>query len=87
MKIVSKIGESGRVVIPKEFRDSLGLKKNTSVEFELEGATLVLSVQRARTRKPNFELAMKRYRGAFRKQMLADGFASTDELMKHICGR
>jgi AbrB family looped-hinge helix DNA binding protein len=84
MKIASKIGERGQVVIPKKFRDNLGLNKDAAVEFELKGTTLVLTPKRDLR---NFDLAMKRYGGSLRKQMLAEGFASTDELMNHIRGR
>jgi AbrB family looped-hinge helix DNA binding protein len=87
MKIASKVGERGQVVIPKKFRDNLGLDKNTSVEFELKGATLVLTPKTLKQKTSNFDLAMKRYGGSLRKQMLNEGFASTDELMDHIRGR
>ena len=84
MKIVSKVGERGQVVIPKKIRENLGLGKNASVEFEVKGTTVTLSPKRTQA---NFDLAMKRYGGSLRKQMLAEGFASTDELSKHIRGR
>ena len=84
MKISSKVGERGQVVIPKAFRDDLGLDRNTAIEFELKGSTLTLRPKRDRS---NFDLAMKRYGGSLRKQMLAEGYASTDEWMKDIRGR
>jgi AbrB family looped-hinge helix DNA binding protein len=84
MKIASKVGERGQVVIPKKFRDDLGLDKNTAVEFELKGTALVLTPKRERH---DFDLAMKRYRGSLRKQFLADGYTSVDEYIKEIRGR
>ena len=87
MKIASKIGERGQVVIPKKFRDNLGLNKDAAVEFELKGTTLVLTPKTPKHNMSNFDLAMKRYGGSLRKQMLDEGFASTDELMDHIRGR
>jgi AbrB family looped-hinge helix DNA binding protein len=84
MKFRSKVGERGQVVIPKAIRNNLGLDKNSEIEFELKGTTVTLKPQRDLA---NFDLAIKRYGGSLRKQMLEDGFASTDELMNHIRGR
>jgi AbrB family looped-hinge helix DNA binding protein len=84
MKVESKVGERGQVVIPKAIRDNLGLDKNTVVEFELRGTTLTLTPKRDMR---NFDLAMKRYGGSLRKQFLADGYTSVDEYIKEIRGR
>jgi AbrB family looped-hinge helix DNA binding protein len=84
MKFESKVGERGQVVIPKAIRDNLGISKHTAIVFEMEGAKVSLSPKRDMR---NFELAMSRYGGSLRKQMLAEGYASTDELMKDIRGR
>lgn len=84
MKFKSKVGERGQVVIPKAIRDNLGLDKNSAIEFELVGTTVVLRPQRDMS---NFDLAMKRYGGSLRKQFLADGYTTVDEYMKDIRGR
>ncbi|MCU1322846.1 MAG: looped-hinge helix binding domain, AbrB family [Acidobacteriaceae bacterium] len=84
MKIASKVGERGQVVIPKAFRDNLGLDKNTAVEFEMKGTTLTLTPKRDRH---DFDLAMKRYRGSLREQFLAEGNTTVAEYIKEIRGR
>lgn len=84
MKFESKVGERGQVVIPKAIRDSLGINKHTAIVFEMEGTKVSLAPKHD---PRNFELAMKRYGGSLRKQMLAEGYASTEELMKDIRSR
>lgn len=37
-----RIGERGRVTIPKQIRDRFGLNAETEVEFRVVGATLFL---------------------------------------------
>jgi AbrB family looped-hinge helix DNA binding protein len=84
MKFKTKVGERGQVVIPKAIRDSLGLDKNSAIEFEMKGTKVTLTPERDMR---NLELAMKRYAGSMRKQLLAEGYRSTGEYMKAIRGR
>ena len=84
MKLTAKMGERGQVVIPKAIRDSLGMDKNSSVEFELNGTRLTLRPKRDMRR---FDEAIKKYKGSMREQLLADGYSSVDDLMKDLRGR
>ena len=40
--IVRKIDEMGRLVIPKEMRDKLGIKNGDEIEFFVEGDRVIL---------------------------------------------
>jgi AbrB family looped-hinge helix DNA binding protein len=84
MKFQSKVGERGQVVIPKPIRDTLGLDKNSAVEFELKGRTVML---KPKDDLVDFELALKRYGGSLRKQFLAKGYKSVDEYLNEMRGR
>lgn len=84
MKYQSRVGERGQVVIPKAIRDSLGLDKNSAIEFEMTGTTVTLTPKRDMRK---FDQAMKRWKGALRKEFLADGYTSTDQFIKEIRGR
>ena len=84
MKFQSKLGERGQVVIPKAIRDNLGLKKNTAIEFELKGTTVIL---KAKDGMADFERALKRYGGSLRKQFLAKGYKSVDQYLDEMRGR
>lgn len=84
MKFQTKVGERGQVVIPKAIRDHLGLDKNSAIEFEMKGSTVTLASKRDMRR---FDEGIRKWRGVLRKQMLADGYSSTEELMKDLRGR
>jgi AbrB family looped-hinge helix DNA binding protein len=84
MKFQSKLGERGQVVIPKAIRDNLGLNKNSSIEFELKGSTVIL---KAKDDMADFEKALKRYGGSLRKQFLAKGYKSVDQYLDEMRGR
>ncbi len=85
MKYQSKLGERGQVVIPKPMRDSIGLSKNSAIEFEIKGTTITLKPSRDREMR-NFELALKKYGGSLRKQFLADGYTSVDRHLDETRG-
>ena len=87
MKYQSKVGERGQVVIPKPIRDKLGLDKNSAIEFELKGATVILRAKRADSDMASFELALKRYGGSLRKRFLAKGYKSVDQYLDEMRGR
>lgn len=40
--IVRKVDELGRIVIPKELRDSKGLEEGTPMEIFIEGSNIIL---------------------------------------------
>ena len=84
MKYQSKVGERGQVVIPKAIRDNLGLNKNSAIEFELKGATVILKVK---DDIADFEKALKRYGGSLRKRFLAKGYKSVDQYLDEMRGR
>jgi AbrB family looped-hinge helix DNA binding protein len=85
MKFQSKLGERGQVVIPKPMRDSLGLNKNSAIEFELKGRTIMLTPSHEQEMR-NFDLAMKKYAGSLRKDFLAKGYKSVDEYLDETRG-
>ena len=42
-KIEKEIDKVGRIVLPKEFRNALGLKANDKLSVKLENSTIILS--------------------------------------------
>jgi AbrB family looped-hinge helix DNA binding protein len=85
MKFQSKLGERGQVVIPKPLRDSLGLNKNSAIEFELKGKTIMLTPSREQEMR-NFDLAIKKYAGSLRQAFLAKGYKSVDQYLDETRG-
>lgn len=69
------VAERGQITLPKAVRDALGLTKGTKLKVELEGGRIVL--------RKDVDDALSRLRGRFK---LAEGFNSTDELMREIRG-
>lgn len=49
--MLASIDRAGRVVIPKELRDRLGLESDTPLTIEIEGDTLVLTPLRTARRE------------------------------------
>ena len=84
MKFTSKLGERGQVVIPKAMRDSLGLNKNSAIDFELKGTTIMLKPSREQEMR-NFDLAFKKYGGSLRKSFLAK-YKSVDDYLDQTRG-
>ena len=41
--IVRKIDELGRMVVPKEIRDTMGIEKNDPMEFFVEGDRIIVT--------------------------------------------
>lgn len=85
MKYQSKLGERGQVVIPKPIRDKLGLSKNSAIEFEFKGTTVMLRPSREQELR-NFDLALKKYAGTLRKAFLAKGYKSVDQYLDETRG-
>jgi AbrB family looped-hinge helix DNA binding protein len=46
-----QVGEKGRIVIPAEIREALGIKVGDIVEMRLEDHELLISTKRARIRR------------------------------------
>ncbi len=84
MKFSGKVGERGQIVIPKAIRDSLGIDKNSAIEFEMKGAVVTLTPKRDMRR---FDQGIKKWQGAFRGKFLAAGYTSVDEYIKEVRGR
>lgn len=70
--IQMKMSEGGRVVIPIEIRQSLGLKEGEMVLFELRDGEAVITTQRAR---------LARARALFRRYVPAGAPSLVDELI------
>ncbi len=66
-----KMSEGGRVVIPAEIRQSLGLKEGDAVLFELRDGEAVITTRRAR---------LERARALVRKHV-PEGVSLVDELI------
>ena len=64
------VGEKGRLVIPAEIREALGMKPGDSVELRVENHELRISTRRARIRR-----AQERIR-----QLVPPGVSLSDEL-------
>jgi AbrB family looped-hinge helix DNA binding protein len=75
-----KIGDRGQVTIPREFREKLGLKPHTEVEFEIAHGRLMIK----KKAKP---LNFGKWKGFCRKNLKKMGFESTDAFIETIRGR
>lgn len=67
-----KMSEGGRVVIPAEIRQSLGLKEGDAVLFEERNGEVLITTKKAR---------LERARAMFRKYVPAGGPSIVDELI------
>ncbi len=67
-----KMSDGGRVVIPAEIRQSLGLKEGDPVLFELRDGEVLITTKKAR---------LKRARAIFRKYVPADAPSIVDDLI------
>jgi len=70
--LTKKMSEGGRVVIPVEIRQTLGLKEGDSVLFELRDGEVVITTKKAR---------LERARALFRTYVPASGPSLADELI------
>lgn len=84
MKWTAKVGERGQVVIPKPLRDELAIVKNTALEFDLSGTTLIL---RPRKDLEQMRRTLDHFQGTLREKFEEDGFKSTAHFMKVMRGR
>jgi len=84
MKLETQVGERGQVTIPKKIRDQFGIQTKCRVEFEVRKGEIVLKPKQDMSK---FDAGIKKWRGALRKQFLADGYTSVDELIEEMRGR
>jgi len=43
--MMKKLGSKGEVIIPKEFRDQLGLQKGSALVLQLHGRTITITAE------------------------------------------
>ena len=60
LKLISKIGEKGQVVIPKAIRDQFGFAPNTEICFVVEGDKVIISAIKSETALYDFMNAVKK---------------------------
>lgn len=75
-----KVGERGRVTIPKEIRDRLGLGPNSEIEFQLENGVIVL-------KKSPKRLQLEKWKGRCKGNFAALGYSSVDDFIEDVRGR
>lgn len=71
MEIWARVGEKGRLVIPAEMREAMGIQPGDAVQLRLDGEELRISTRRGR---------IKRARERARRYIPA-GVSLSDELM------
>ena len=79
MKFTVSIDEQENVAIPIEIRRALKQLPGRSLEVEAD-----MPVKPWDFDKEAFDEAVRIYSGSMREQMLAEGYASVDELMQDI---
>ena len=72
---MAKLTSRGRITLPKEMREALGLVPGSQVEFDIEPGRVILRRRRA------IDAALDRWRGYLRGK-----FPATDELMEDLRG-
>lgn len=75
----SKLGERGQIVIPKPYRDSLGLRPGELLEIREERGQLILS-------KTADDDPVAAVYGILRDDLAAMGFSTTDEMIDAMRG-
>ena len=81
MKVTLEIGQDSKPIFPEELVESLHLKPGAKVDVDFGTVTAPPPHVFDRER---FDAAVKKYSGSMRAQMLADGYASVDEMMEDI---
>ncbi len=76
--------ERGQITIPKAIREECGFTPNTEVEVRVKDCVVTVTPKRD---MKDLDSRIKKWRGFLRKQMLAEGYTSTAELMKDIRDR
>jgi len=75
----SKLGERGQIVIPKPYRDSLGLRPGEILEIREDRGRLIV------TKSPDTDPIDAVY-GILRGEFERMGFESTDDFIREIRG-
>ena len=75
-----KVGEPGRVTIPKPIRDRFGIGPKTEVEFQVVESSIVF-------RKKPKKLNLKKWKGRCKESFAELGYSSVNKFMEDIRGR
>jgi AbrB family looped-hinge helix DNA binding protein len=75
-----KIGERGRVTIPKDIRDQFGLRPQTEVEFVVAGGSIIL-------KKAPRKLNLAKWKGRCSATFAKLGYSSVDEFIEDVRAR
>jgi AbrB family looped-hinge helix DNA binding protein len=75
-----KMGERGRITIPKNIRDRFGLEPGAEIELRVENGSVILK------RAPK-RLNLEKWMGRCKSSLAAMGYASVDEFMEDTRGR
>jgi AbrB family looped-hinge helix DNA binding protein len=75
-----KIGERGRVTIPKGIRERFGLGPETEVEFHVDKGSIVL-------KKSPKNLNLRKWKGRCKDSFAKLGYSSVDGFVDDVRGR
>ena len=75
-----RIGERGRVTIPKEIRDRFGLEPKAEVEFGVVDGSIVL-------KKAPKKLDLRKWKGRCKDSFADLGYTSVDRFIDDLRGR
>lgn len=75
-----RIGERGRVTIPKDIREQFGLGPETEVEFRVVGGAILL-------KKAPKKLNLAKWRGRCGETFAKLGYSSVDKFIDGVRGR
>ncbi|HEX3941563.1 MAG TPA: AbrB/MazE/SpoVT family DNA-binding domain-containing protein [Acidobacteriaceae bacterium] len=75
-----KMGERGRVTIPKNIREQFGLGPNSEIEFQVVRGTIVL-------KKAPKKLNLRAWKGRAGDHFRKLGYASVDKFIDDVRGR
>ena len=81
MKFTGVIDEDRQVMVPETVVRTLHLTPGSRIEIEISPAP---TEDEKRQRSERLKAVLEQYQGSMREQMLADGYASVDELMNDI---
>jgi AbrB family looped-hinge helix DNA binding protein len=75
-----RVGERGRVTIPKDIRDRFGLGPDVDVEFRVVNGTIVLE-------KAPTKLELWKWKGRCKESFAELGYSSVDKFVDGVRGR
>jgi AbrB family looped-hinge helix DNA binding protein len=76
-----KVGERGRVTIPKNIRERFGLGPDTEVEFRVVNGSILLM------KKAPKKLNLGKWRGRCGNSFAKLGYSSVDKFIEDVRGR